>query len=201
MRHNEEDEGEPKRSTLRQVSRKREAKLKAAGLPLNYMGKVDGESRLGRVTRMVRTQTRITHDPVKREWSPKARKVLAKVGKRGKEYAVKDRVWSRRIKEIWGGCIITGETRPGHTESHHIRDKSYRPDLRWSLANGIQLQIPDIHRLADEWPDFHKALERVGDELEAAEKGIRPPVTRNEARSLIFDLCPRIRKYAKDEEV
>lgn len=136
-------------------------------------------------------------------WSARKRKPLRllSLSENAKERRRLDAAWVERVWAVWGSCIITGAVKGGFwpVDAHHCFDKSIRPQWRHDLANGILLRR-DIHGMVDNDPDLHRACQEVADECRAAHDGRRPPVSRLEAREVIFRMAPKMRKYANPEE-
>ena len=85
-----------------------------------------------------------------------------------------------------------------HLHCHHIHDKSYRPEWRQELWNGVLLQW-GIHDMCDRIPEWHQAMEQLATNQRERMASDRPPLTRVEARVMLFDLYPPIRAYAQPE--
>jgi hypothetical protein len=188
---------------LRQVSEKRARRLAAEGLPLTTFGRRNPKDRLQKRMRWHRSTTawkqprRLSADS-----SPKLRKALKKIGRRGRRLLPGDREWSATVRAYWGSCILTGETGEGFwpVDPHHCYDKSTDGALRHNPANGILLRR-DLHTMADEYPELHQACQRVADERLSFAQGHRDrDVSRREARSLILQMAPKVRKYMRAEE-
>jgi hypothetical protein len=187
---------------LRQVSEKRARRLQAEGLPLTTFGRPDPMKRLKqngmRWLRSTKPWVRVRR--LTASTSPKLARTLKRIGRRGKVLERLDRAWGAQIRAIWGSCIITGETGQGWlpVDPDHCYPKRPNPHLRHNPANGVLLRR-DLHAEAHKDAGFRNALKKVADEALAATVGTRPPVTRLEAREIIFRMAPQIQVHARPE--
>jgi hypothetical protein len=190
---------------MRQVSERRRRKLEAAGIPLNgsTFAQPSGVQRMKRVGTYVRNGKPFRKARAVPKWGEKARRVLRKVGDRGRRLALLDAAWVAKVREDQVACIITGAV-PGQgllpVDADHAYPKQAHPKRRHDPTNGNLLRR-DLHELAHRDAAFRKALQRVADErLSYAQRHRDRPVTRSEARSIIFQMAPKVRKYMRAEE-